>query len=158
MRVIRLKKGYLLILGLILVALSISCVGAGLFGGDDSSNAKSEKIQMETQDIGGAIKISVPVGSKFEEGAVPNSMNYLNFDNKGEYSSDIMNIAYMTYEYDGSSYPNTNLLEKEGDLSVYKDNSLELYYVDKIIDGNTISLSGDNLDLLKEMANSVEIS
>ena len=154
----------MLLITLIVVAVfaSISAANAGLFdglGGTDNSNDKqSESIPMETQDIDGLFKISLPAGSKFvydyETAHGPT------YKNKGEYNMEISDIIYIPYEFN-SHFPGQNeLYEEDGDITVYQDTGMrDLYYVDRHIDGCTVSLMGwRDLDLLKKAANSIELN
>ena len=154
----------ILLISVIAVAIlaSVSVVSAGLFDGlggtDNSNNDQSESIAMETQDIDGLFKISVPVGSNFvydyETAYGPT------YKNKGEYSVEASDLIYVPYEFD-SHFPGQNeLYEEDGDITVYQDIGMrDLYYVDRHVDGCTVSLMGwRDLDLLKEMASSIEIT
>ena len=156
------KKILLIILIAVAILASVSAVSAGLFdgasGNSKSNNVESEKIPMETQDIGGLFKISAPVGSKFvydyETAHGPT------YKNKGKYSATVSDIIYIPYNFD-SNFPRQNALyEKDGDITVYEDTGMKrLYYVDRHIDGCTVSLMGfDDLDLLKEMARSIKLN
>ena len=156
------KKILMISLIAVAVAASVSLVSAGLFdgiaSGDNDNSAKSNSIPMETQDIDGLFKISAPAGSKFvydyETAYGPT------YKNKGEYDVEVSSIIYIPYEFD-SNFPGQNqLYEKDGDITVYQDTGMrDLYYVDRHVDGCTVTLMGwRDLDLLKEMANSIKIN
>ena len=154
------KKVLLISFIAIAIVASASVASAGLFDGlggtDNSNDDQSESIQMETQDIEGLFKISVPVGSKFESEGIMGD-NHQSIKNTGKYDLEVMYIVYTPYEF-SSSAPTTTFVEQDGDLVVYKDsNNVGFYMVDRVIDGITISVTGYDLDLLKEMANSVEL-
>lgn len=154
------KKILLISLIALAIVTSISVVSAGWFdgfgGSDNSNNGQSESIQMETQDIEGLFKISAPVGSKFEYEGIMGD-NHKSIKNTGKYGTEVMNIVYTPYEF-SSSAPTTTLVEQDGNLVVYEDsNGVGFYMVDRVIDGITISVTGYDLDLLKEMASSVEL-
>ena len=155
------KKVLLITLIAVAILGSVSAVSAGWFdglGGDDNANGgDSEKIPMETQDIDGLFKMSAPVGSNFvydyETAHGPT------YKNKGEYDTTVSDIIYISYDFD-SHFPGQNeLYEEDGDITVYQDIGMkQLYYVDRHVDGCTVSLMGfGDLDLLKEMASSIEL-
>ena len=137
----------ILLVSLIAVAIlaSVTVVSAGLFDGSSgnskSNNIGSEKIPMETQDVGGLFKISAPVGSKFvydyETAHGPT------YKNNGKYGVTVSDIIYVPYDFD-SYFPGQNkLYEEDGDITVYQDTGMSrLYYVDRHIDGYTVSLMG----------------
>ena len=156
------KRILLITLIAVAVIVSASAVSAGWFDGlggtDNSNDDQSESIPMETQDIDGLFKISAPKGSKFvydyETAYGPT------YKNKGEYDVEVSDIIYIPYEFD-SHFPGQNeLYEEDGDITVYQDIGMrDLYYVDRHVDGCTVSLMGwRDLDLLKEMASSIEIT
>lgn len=154
------KRILLILLLAVAIVASVSAVSAGWFDGlggtDNSNDDQSESIQMETQYIEGLFKISAPVGSKFENEGIMGD-NHYSIKNTGEYDTEVMFIVYTPYEF-SSSAPTTTLVEQDGDLEVYEDsNGVGFYMVDRVIDGITISVTGYDLDLLKEMANSVEL-
>ena len=66
-------------------------------------------------------------------------------------------LGVSTLEF---SLPPSNfaLVDGEGDIKIYENSSVNLYLVERTIDGYTFSLMGNNLDLLKKMINSVEIT
>lgn len=158
----KMNKIYIFGIVLIVLFLGISSVSAGLFdglsGNDNANDADSEKIPMETQEIDGLFKISAPVGSKFvydyETAYGPS------YTNKGEYDVTVSDIIYIPYDFDSHFPAQNELYEEDGDITVYQDTGMRrLYYVDRHIDGCTVSLMGfDDLDLLKEMANSIELT
>ena len=154
------KRILLITLIAVAVIVSASAVSAGWFDGlggtDNSNDDQSESIQMETQDIEGLFKISVPVGSKFESEGIMGD-NHQSIKNTGKYDLEVMYIVYTPYEF-SSSAPTTTFVEQDGDLVVYKDsNNVGFYMVDRVIDGITISVTGYDLDLLKEMGNSIKL-
>lgn len=111
---------------------------------------------METQELGGFFKISVPKGCNFVYSG-QTSLGWHTFENNGKYDSDIMYISYASTEL-SSSAPTNSFVEQDGDLTIYKDNSMDIYYVDKVINGHTISIMGyGDLDLLKKVANSIQL-
>ncbi len=139
----------------LLVFLSFNAVSAGWFGDESSSNDGSDEIPMETKNIEDLLKISTPVDSEFEYGGELGN-GHFSLKNIGEYDADVMAIVYTPYEFESST--SNDFYEQDGDLKVYVDSQIgRIYYVDKIIDGNTVSLQGTNLELLKEMANSIEL-
>ena len=158
-----LKRILLITIMALTVILSVSAVSAGLFdglmGGDNNSdNAKSDKIPMETQDIDGLFKISATVGCKFVYD-YPTKYGPT-YKNKGKYDVTVSDIIFIPYEFD-SLFPGQNVLyEEDGDITVYEDIGMkDMYYVDRHVDGCTVSLMGwRDLDLLKEMESSVEIT
>lgn len=149
------KRILFVLLFVLIVAISFSAVSAGWFGDDSSSNGDSDEIPMETKNIGDLLKISAPVDSKWEyEGKLGDG--HFSIKNTGEYDADVMAIVYTPYEFESST--SNDFYEQDGELKVFVDSQIgRIYYVDKMIEGNTISLQGTNLELLKEMANSVEL-
>lgn len=155
------KKVLLISLIAVAILASVNAVNAGLFdglNGNSNSNVESEKIPMETQDIDGLFKMSVPVGSKFvydyETAHGPT------YKNKGKYNPTVSDIIYIPYDFDSNFPGQIQLYEEDGDITVYQDIGMrQLYYVDRHVDGVTVSLMGfDNLDLLKEMARSIKLN
>ncbi|MBQ2654610.1 MAG: hypothetical protein IJF83_13740 [Methanobrevibacter sp.] len=152
------KKIFLISLIAVAVIASASVVSAGLFSGDDNStNSQDDSIPMETQEIDGLFKISVPVGAKF---VYDYETRYgPTYTNKGEYDVVVSDIIFIPQNFN-SRFPGQNVLyEEDGNITVYQDLGMrDLYYVDMHIDGYTVCLMGyGNLELLKKMVNSIEI-
>ena len=57
------------------------------------------------------------------------------------------------------SLPATKLCEKNDTFTVYEDaGGVGLYFVDTTVKGNTVTLTGYDLELLKDMIKTVEFS
>lgn len=110
---------------------------------------------MQTIEIGSLFKISAPAGSNFvDDGQTVHGPSY---KNDGEHALEVRYIVYTPYEFNSLTPRQNQFYEQNGDISVYQDINGRLFYVDRHVNGYTVSLMGTNLDLLKEMANSVEI-
>ena len=147
------KKILIAILAIVVVSLA----GAFIFS---SGILGSNEIPLETQNFE-IFKIDSPVGSKFiEYTSMPSYANiggFILLENVGNYSQEVFMLGVSTLEF---SLPPSNfaLVDGEGDIKIYENSSVNLYLVERTIDGYTFSLMGNNLDLLKKMINSVEIT
>ena len=147
------KKILIAILAIVVVSLA----GAFIFS---SGILGSNEIPLETQNFE-IFKIDAPVGSKFiEYTSMPSYANiggFILLENVGNYSQEVFMLGVSTLEF---SLPPSNfaLVDGEGDIKIYENSSVNLYLVERTIDGYTFSLMGNNLDLLKKMINSVEIT
>ncbi len=155
------KTRYIVGFIFVICMLSISAVNAGfldgLFGGNSNSpNSNTNNVPMQTIEIDGLFKISAPSGSKFvDDGQTSYGPSYRN---DGERASEVRYIVFAPYEFNTLTPSQNQLYEQNGNITVYRDNmNMNLFYVDRHVNGCTVSLMGTNLDLLKQMANSVEI-
>ena len=151
----------IIIISLIVLMLSMTCVSAGLldnlFGGNDTKTPEHTNITLEKQEINGMFNISAPVGSDFVyEKTI--GKEHMSFKNNGNYSEEVLYITYTPYEFD-SPVQATKLCEKNDTSTVYEAaGGVGLYFVDTTVKGNTVTLTGYDLELLKDMIKTVEFS
>ena len=117
------------------------------------------QVSLQKQDFG-AFSMSVPVGSNFVE--TFNSMGtpggFITYENQGDHfhdafyfdvSSSSLMIPPDSFEFDS----------KDGDLVIYKStDGNDGYIVYREVGGYTFGIMGFNLGVLKEMANSIEVT
>jgi hypothetical protein len=149
----------MLIIAVVVILLAVSCIGAGLLY-DSLLQKKAafehKELPLETRDIGGLFNISVPVGSDFKYDIAKTDDKRTAFVNMGEYDTEVKHILYHAYEYETETAA-TKLVERNGNYTVWEDiTSLGIYFLDLHKDNMTVTLTGEDLELLKEMAATVE--
>ena len=117
------------------------------------------QVHLETQDFG-AFSMSVPIGSNFVEtfNTIGTPGGFITYENQGDHfhdafymdiSSNILSIPPDSFEFDST----------DGDLTIYKStDGNNGYIVSREVGGYTFSIMGFNLGVLKEMANSIEVT
>ena len=143
-------KKILIIVAAIAVAILIAAVANGVMSQQD--------VELETYDFG-YMTMLVPVGSHFSEyDSVGKGTDYwaIGYENSLEDSSTL----YMVWigNYDSSGGDIYDYIETDGDLDVYQFEYKGSYMIQRHIGGYYIQVAGfDDLDTLKEIANSIEV-
>lgn len=141
---------------LIFVAIGVVIV---LFMGIILIGSMGTGIPLEHSDFG-IFEIDIPEGSNFE--IYSSFSSAIIYDNNGKYSEEISGLSVHSKYHD----PNvaSELVEESDNMKVYQlakglreksdDNFYEVLYEQ---DGLYFDLSGENLDLLKQMANTIVV-
>ncbi len=150
------KKIHIAVIALVVVVLAVSCVGFMQLS-KPPATFEHVDVPLEEQEINGLFKIKAPVGSHFEFDSVKGK-NHTTFKNFGKYDTEVMHLIYTPYKFEMNT-PATKLVERNDNYTVYTDSfNVGLYFVDRNIGNITVSVSGYDLELLKEMSETIEIS
>ena len=139
-----------MIISVIIIAIVIAAISAYFLFFNNN-------VSLQNQNFG-AFSMSVPVGSNFVEdagvdlGIFPSFKSY---KNNGDYSKEAYFLAISSFVPSPPS--GFKLNEQNGGLEIYSDDNGGFFVV-KHIDSYYFSIMGNNLDVLKEMANSIYIT
>ena len=139
------------IISVIIIAIVIAVISAYFLFFNNN-------VSLQNQNFG-AFSMSVPVGSNFVEDSsvdLGNFSSFKSYKNNGDYSKEAYFFSISSFH---SSLPATfTLNEQNGGLEIYSDKDNNEFFVVKHIDNYYFAIMGNNLGVLKDMANSIYIT
>lgn len=114
---------------------------------------------LQTRDFG-KFSISVPFGSNFIEDGIQNmddNGGYVSYRNAGSYSKNF--YFFQLTSISSFEIPsNFNLISKGDQLNIYQNNDKDVYLVVRDVDNYKFILMGNDLNTLKQVANSIKFN